>query len=168
MYVCGKGFFNFAEEIMKNDSSTIRITKLFHFEMAHALYGYDGPCKNIHGHSYELAVTIIGKVENDKKNPKQGMVLDFSVLKEIVNKLIMEELDHALVLNENSPHKKMLNDNSMFEKIVLTKFQPTCENLLVDFATTIQKHLPKNIKLHHLKLRETPSSYAEWFADDNK
>ena len=80
----------------------------------------------------------------------------------------MKELDHALVLNEFSPHKKMLSDNSMFEKIVLAKFQPTCENLLIDFADIIRKHLPKNIKLHHLKLRETPTSYAEWYADDNK
>lgn len=153
---------------MKNRSSIVRITKIFHFEMAHALYGYDGPCKNIHGHSYQLSVTIIGKVETDSKNPKQGMVVDFSVLKNIVDKLIVKELDHALVLNEYSPHKKMLNDNSMFEKIVLTKFQPTCENLLIDFAMIIKKNLPKNITLHHLKLRETPSSYAEWHADDNK
>jgi len=149
-------------------SSIVRITKIFHFEMAHALYGYDGPCKNIHGHSYQLAVTVAGKIETGTNNPKLGMVVDFSVLKEIVNKLIVDELDHALVLNENSPHKKMLKENSMFEKIVLTKFQPTCENLLVDFATLIRKHLPKHIKLHHLKLRETPSSYAEWHAEDNK
>lgn len=152
---------------MKSRSSVIRITKIFHFEMAHALYGYDGPCKNIHGHSYQLSVTVVGKVENDKKDSKQGMVVDFSVLKNIVDKLIVKELDHALVLNEYSPHKKMLNDNSMFEKIVLTKFQPTCENLLIDFAMIIKKNLPKNIKLHHLQLRETPSSYAEWHADDN-
>src|ERR1035437_1671278 len=153
---------------MKNGSSIVRITKIFHFEMAHALYGYDGPCKNIHGHSYQLSVTIAGKVDNNNKNPKQGMVVDFSVLKEIVNKLIVKELDHALVLNELSPHKKMLNENAMFEKIVVTKFQPTCENLLIDFAVIIQKNLPKKIKLHHLKLRETPSSYAEWYASDNK
>lgn len=136
--------------------------------MAHALLGYDGPCKNIHGHSYELAVTITGKVETGNDNPKQGMVIDFSVLKEMVDRLIVKELDHALMLNENSPHKKMMSDNSMFEKIVLTKFQPTCENLLSDFAITIRKNLPENIKLHHLKLRETPSSYAEWYAEDNK
>lgn len=154
--------------MMKKNNSIVRITKIFHFEMAHALYGYDGPCKNIHGHSYQLSVTIAGRVETDSQNPKQGMVVDFSVLKEIVNKLIVKELDHALVLNKNSPHKKMLNENSMFGKIVLTDFQPTCENLLVDFATLIQKNLPKNIKLHHLKLRETPSSYAEWYSDDNR
>jgi 6-pyruvoyltetrahydropterin/6-carboxytetrahydropterin synthase len=153
---------------MKNPSSIVRITKIFHFEMAHALYGYDGPCKNIHGHSYQLSVTIKGKVESESRNPKLGMVVDFSVLKDIVDRLIVKELDHALVLNEYSPHKKMLNENSMFEKIVLTKFQPTCENLLIDFAMIIRKNLPKKIKLHHLKLRETPTSYAEWHADDNK
>ncbi len=39
----------------------IRITKAFNFEMAHALLGYKGPCKHIHGHSYELFVTVKGK-----------------------------------------------------------------------------------------------------------
>ncbi len=42
----------------------IRLTKIFNFEMAHALYGYDGPCKNIHGHSYQLEVTIAGNLKD--------------------------------------------------------------------------------------------------------
>ena len=153
--------------MMKSNLSVIRITKLFHFEMAHALYGYDGSCKNIHGHSYQLSVTVVGKVEKDTKNPKQGMVVDFSILKDIVNKQIVDDLDHALVLNENSPLKKIQDEIAVFEKVKFTKFQPTCENLLNDFAITIKKNLPEKIKLHHLKLRETPSSYAEWYADDN-
>ena len=148
-------------------TSSIRITKQFNFEMEHALFGYDGACKNIHGHSYQLSVTVTGKIISDNKNPKNGMVIDFSELKKIVDKLIVNELDHSLVLNEHSPHKKMMHDNSMFEKIVFTPFQPTCENLVQDFAVILQKNLPKGIKLHHLKLRETPNSFCEWFAEDN-
>jgi 6-pyruvoyltetrahydropterin/6-carboxytetrahydropterin synthase len=149
-------------------SETIRVTKEFSFEMAHALHGYDGPCKNIHGHSYKLSVTVIGKTISESNIPKQGMVIDFTDLKKLVKELIVDELDHALVLNEESPHKNITNSNALFGKIVLKKFQPTCENLLIDFAGMIRKKLPDNIELHHLKLQETEHSYAEWYAKDNK
>ncbi len=145
----------------------IRVTKEFNFEAAHALYGYDGPCRNIHGHSYSLSVTIIGKTKHQTNNPKNGMVLDFSILKEIVKSSIIDKLDHALILNAKSPHKEFVKKNNIFEKIVLVDYQPTCENLLIDFAKKIALHLSKNIRLHHLCLRETPSSYAEWYAEDN-
>ena len=64
--------------------SNIRITKQFNFETGHALYGYDGKCKNVHGHSYKLSVTVIGKPISDSSNVKFGMVIDFSDLKKIV------------------------------------------------------------------------------------
>ncbi len=145
--------------------STIRITKEFQFEMAHALLGYDGPCKNIHGHSYQLDVTVKGKVKDGTSDSDEGMVTDFSVIKEIVNKLIVNEYDHSLVLNE-----KMQINESQFEfmnKLILVPFQPTCEKLLEHYADLIMEALPQGIELHGLLLRETPNSYAEWFAEDN-
>jgi len=135
--------------------------------MAHALFGYDGACKNIHGHSYKLSVTIKGQPIVDSKNPKMGMVMDFTELKSIV-KPIIEELDHGTMINSNTPHKKLVEKNMLFEKLVLVNYQPTCENILIDMAEYIQLRLPENIQLHHLKLQETPSSFAEWFAEDNK
>jgi 6-pyruvoyltetrahydropterin/6-carboxytetrahydropterin synthase len=147
--------------------STIRVTKEFKFEMAHALYGYDGPCRNIHGHSYLLTVTVIGKVNSGKNNPKNGMVVDFSDIKALVNKEIVHPLDHALLLNGNSPHKQFARKNTIFEKIILTPYQPTCENMILDFVGRIKPRLPKGLKLHHLVLRETSTSFAEWYAEDN-
>jgi 6-pyruvoyltetrahydropterin/6-carboxytetrahydropterin synthase len=144
----------------------IRITKLFHFEMAHALYGYDGACKNIHGHSYQLSVTVIGEPSVAYNDPKLGMVMDFGDLKKIVMPII-DSLDHATLLNGSSPHNEAAMDNPLFQKLVLVDYQPTCENMLIDFSKRISKGLPSEIKLHHLKLIETPSSFAEWFADDN-
>lgn len=145
----------------------IRITKHFDFESAHALYGYDGKCKNIHGHSYHLHVTVIGEPIEDDKNPKNGMVMDFGDLKVIVLNEIVTKFDHAVVLNNNSPHRelaKTINDHA--HKVVLVPYQPTSENMLIDFAERIQKHLPQNVLLHSLKLYETANSYAEWHADD--
>lgn len=145
----------------------IRITKHFDFESAHALYGYDGKCKNIHGHSYHLYVTVIGEPIEDSENPKNGMVMDFGDLKVIVKKEIITKFDHAVVLNENSPHKELANTiNDYSHKVVLVPYQPTSENMLLDFSERIQRQLPQNVLLHSLKLYETANSYAEWFADD--
>ena len=79
--------------------SKIRITKQFTFETGHALYGYDGKCKNVHGHSYKLSVTVIGEPITDMGNAKLGMVIDFGDLKKIVNREIVNVFDHATVFN---------------------------------------------------------------------
>ena len=143
----------------------IRITKAFKFEMAHALYGYDGLCKNIHGHSYRLWVTIRGKIKNEKEHKKDGMVMDFDVMKKIIKPEIIEKYDHSLVLNVNSPHAEI--DLSAFEKVFYLPFQPTSENLVNDFAKLIKSNLPENVKLLKVVLSETATSFAEWNLEDN-
>lgn len=145
--------------------TTIRLTKEFKFEMAHALLNYDGPCRNIHGHSYYLYVTVTGEASADENSPKNGMVMDFSELKYLVTKEITEQLDHALALWDKTPPETIaaLRD---FDNVVLLPYQPTCENLLADFAVRLQKILPAHIRLHSLKLCETVTSSAEWYADD--
>ena len=80
--------------------STIRITKRFSFETGHALYGYDGKCRNVHGHSYKLFVTVIGHPISDTTHVKLGMVIDFSDLKVIVKNKIVDVFDHATVFNK--------------------------------------------------------------------
>ena len=146
----------------------IRITKKFRFEAAHALYGYDGKCKNIHGHNYNLFVTIIGVPLKDDSNPKYGMVMDFGDLKKIVNSEIVDKFDHSIIFNKNSPHKELADElikNS--HKVILADYQPTIEEMVIDFANRISSKLPSEIKLHCLKLEETETSYSEWFAADN-
>jgi len=148
--------------------AAIRINKEFRFEMAHALLGYNGKCRNIHGHSYKLTVTLLGKPIDNLKDSKNGMVMDFGELKDIVNKEIIAFFDHTLVLNAAIRDKENISAIPLFEKVLFLPFQPTCENMLIDFASRISKCLPANIKLHSLMLRETNNSFAEWFADDNK
>ncbi|MBS4014107.1 MAG: 6-carboxytetrahydropterin synthase [Bacteroidetes bacterium] len=152
---------------MKNNS-VVRITKRFGFEAAHVLHGYDGLCKNIHGHSYILFVTLKGVVSDKLGDPKLGMLMDFSNLKQIVKDNIVDVFDHSLMLmNESAPIHKQLGicDES---RVIVLPFQPTCENLIVYFAEILSQKLPKGITLHSLKLNETESSYAEWFYEDNQ
>ncbi|MBC8320467.1 MAG: 6-carboxytetrahydropterin synthase [Bacteroidetes bacterium] len=146
---------------------TIRITKEFKFEMAHALKGYDGPCRNIHGHSYELLVTISGHPISDINSPKLGMVMDFGDLKKIVRETIVDVLDHALVLNSSMPKDLIEKLSENFEKIILLDYQPTSELMIADFANRIVEKLPPDVNLRYMLLRETVTSYAEWFAEDN-
>jgi 6-pyruvoyltetrahydropterin/6-carboxytetrahydropterin synthase len=148
--------------------SKIRITKQFSFETGHALYGYDGKCKNVHGHSYKLSVTVIGTPISDSNNVKFGMVIDFSDLKKIVREEIVDIFDHATVFNKNTPHVELANElSNRGHHVILVDYQPTSENMVIDFAKKIQDRLPNNIQLHSLKLQETESSFAEWYASDN-
>ena len=143
----------------------IRITKAFKLEMAHALHGYDGLCKNIHGHSYKLWVTIRGKIRNEKGHQKDGMVMDFDVIKQIVQPEIIDKYDHSLVLNANSPHAQI--DFFAFEKVFYLPYQPTSENLVLDFANRIKSKLPERVDLYKVVLSETATSFAEWNSKDN-
>ncbi len=148
--------------------SKIRITKQFNFETGHALYGYDGKCKNVHGHSYKLSVTVIGTPITDSSNVKFGMVIDFSDLKKIVREEIVDIFDHATVFNKNTPHIELANElKSRDHHVILVDYQPTSENMVIDFAAKIKSRLPESIALHSLRLQETETSFAEWFQSDN-
>ncbi len=147
----------------------IRLTKEFTFESAHALEGYDGACREIHGHSYRLFVTVAGEPNDDTLSPKCGMVMDFGDLKRIVNKEIISRLDHSFVLRHSERNDSIMQSLAPhFANIITVDYQPTCENMLYDFAERIKQNLPTGVRLFALKLHETATSYAEWFASDNE
>jgi 6-pyruvoyltetrahydropterin/6-carboxytetrahydropterin synthase len=144
----------------------VRVSKEFTFEMAHALYQHDGKCAGIHGHSYHLTVTISGKPIEVEADPKNGMVIDFKDLSKIVKENIVEVFDHSIVLHERDPLSIQLADGS--SRIIKSRYQPTSENLLLDFVQRIRTAITPPRMLHSMKLRETGSSYAEWFQSDNE
>lgn len=147
----------------------IRITKEFTFETGHALFGYDGKCRNVHGHSYKLSVTVIGTPIGETGHKKLGMVIDFGDLKAIVKEEVVDPFDHATVFNKNTPHVELaatLGESG--HKVILADYQPTSENMVIDFAKKIRARLPDTLQLHSLRLRETGTAYAEWYASDNE
>ena len=146
---------------MENEKkpTIIRLTKEFTFEAAHALEGYDGLCREIHGHSYRLFVTVKGTPCADESNPKFGMVMDFGELKRIVNEQILSRLDHAFVMRRTAESTRVAEQiGCRFGRIVL----------VADFAARIEADLPSHVKLHALRLHETATSFAEWMAEDNR
>jgi len=138
----------------------LSLTKIFHFEMAHAIHGYPGACKNIHGHSYELHVTVTTGKETFNYIPAPGFILDFKELKNLVKNAILQTFDHKLVLSQTYLHENTALKSQ--ENLVIWEMEPTAENLLLFMKETLSQKLPAEIKLVQLKLYETKDSYAEW------
>lgn len=142
----------------------LQITKIFHFEMAHAIYGYEGPCKHIHGHSYELHVTVSSRKPDTGFLPDPGFDIDFAEIKRLVNEQVIDQLDHALVLSVSF---QQANPGPwQHEKLVTWPAEPSAENLLLFIAGALKNHLPAGTQIARLLLYETKNSYAEWLNDD--
>lgn len=142
-------------------NSNVSITKVFRFEMAHALHGHGDKCAHIHGHSYRLEVTVKGALINDPSRPDHGMVMDFTELKAIVKEHILDRFDHALLLNERD-RQSFPDSVALFKRLEYTAFQPTCEHLVLEMARVLCTHLPPTVAIRRLRLYETATSYAEW------
>lgn len=136
------------------------LTKIFHFEMAHAILDYQGVCKNIHGHSYELHVTVSGVGPGNEYIPAPGFVLDFKELKQIAGSAIVQQFDHKLVLSRNYVAKNP--EIRSQDNLVTWEVEPTAENMLIYIQKTLREKLPPAINLVELKLYETKDSYATW------
>lgn len=145
----------------------IRITKKFRFEMAHVLYGYEGLCRNIHGHSYGLEITLAGKPLQSPGHPKDGMIMDFHELKMLVKKNVTDILDHALMISNLFDTEQTEAFRKLTDRLYVVDFQPTTENILIHIASVLKPLLPSGIALYSVRLYETATSYAEWFAADN-
>lgn len=141
----------------------LRICKEFRFDSAHALMGYPGKCRHIHGHSYRLLVSVEGQAQEDPSLPLSGMIMDFGQLKQCVEALIVERFDHALLLRSDAPLSRELQES--YEKVEVLDFQPTCELLTLYFARLLREALAPPLRLYSVRLYETPSSYAEWTND---
>ena len=121
--------------------SGLSITKIFTFAAAHHLPKYKGKCKNVHGHTFKLFVTV--KLRVDYMGTKEGMIVDFSELKRIVNYLL-EDIDHT-DLNKTCCSL------------------PTAENLVGIIKKKLDDcFLNEPFYLSKLRLHESETSYAEW------
>jgi len=137
----------------------LTITRIFQFETAHAIHHYDGACCNIHGHRYQLQVTV-QRAKDFPYSEEQKMIMDFKELKDIVEENIVKNYDHALLVTQAYFDEEMKGTYS--GKIEITSYEPTAENILMDIKSVLEKSLPFNVKLHSLRLYETEKNYIEW------
>lgn len=146
---------------IRSSQQSVRVTKRFTFEMAHALRCHDGMCAQIHGHSYVLDVTLNGTPLEEPGDPKDGMVMDFAELKKLVNAAVIAHYDHALVLHEND-REMVAADHELFGRVRFTPWQPTCENVLLDIVDRLHRVIPVAARLYRVRLQETATSWSEW------
>src|SRR5215216_5971753 len=137
----------------------VYLTRLEHFNAAHKLYnpGWSsekneevfGKCanENWHGHNYELLVTVKGNPD-----PDTGFLFDVKRLSAIIKQEVIEKLDH-----------KNLNVDVEFMRDKMC----STENLAVEIWKQLEPHIPAPVKLHCVKLYETPRIYIEYFGDNN-
>lgn len=127
--------------------------------MAHALHGYQGACKNIHGHSYELHVTIEPANGRDEYIPGPGLLIDFKEIKKLINAFVIKTFDHKLILSRDFVAE--IPASAFLENLVIWNIEPTVENMLIYIKKILCDKFPNEIKLTKLTLYETNDSYAE-------
>ena len=136
----------------------ITVTKTVKFDAAHVLTNHRGLCKNLHGHTYRVDVSV-AQAEGDDRD----MVIDFKDLKAIANEVICDRFDHAFVYNTASSGEceiaAVVEKNGM--RTVAIPFRSTAENLARHFYESLKPRIPG---LSAVKVWETADSCAEYVA----
>jgi len=135
------------------------ITKILTFDSAHRLMNHKGKCKNLHGHTYKLEVSLT----SNKLTP-DGMVVDFTILKNLVQKWVDDNLDHSTILNKDD-RKVIEFCQKMGFRSYLINGEPTAENMTQVIYDQIKRVLDANkdvllddLKISYIKLWETSTS----------
>jgi 6-pyruvoyltetrahydropterin/6-carboxytetrahydropterin synthase len=137
----------------------VSITKILRFEAAHVIHGHSGGCGRIHGHSYELHVTVALAKPLSGYIDGLGMVFDFKELKKLMNDNVIGLLDHRLLVSKRYLEVSGLSFSE--DEILALDAEPTAENLLIFINEKMTGLLPVQIRLSILRLWETRDSYAE-------
>lgn len=163
------------DRLLRYEGATVD-KKSITLEMAHRLPNHNGKCRNIHGHSWKLSVSVVGKPERENRSTDEGMVVDFSILKDAL-KDIECLFDHALTISlrdsleftiagrvalERHHHwwgSRLITD---YGPINIVPFAPTSENLARLWGMMLKVKLPQ-CKIISVAVNETCTSEAVWF-----
>ena len=143
----------------------MQITRRLEFDAGHRIPDHKSQCRHLHGHRYALEVTLSGDIIHQTGNAANGMVMDFSDVKAIVNEQVVNVWDHAfLVYSEDHVVIQMLATIPDHKTVVLPRV-PTAENLariafdLLDLA--FQDTYGNHLQLERVRLYETPNCWAD-------
>ena len=156
----------------------VSITKEVTFDCAHTLTDHPSKCTNLHGHTYKLQVTFsrqlgepelqIQRAKEEKSFKKEGMVLDFGNMKNLIEKIIVAQMDHACIINFDAPVGSFENELGLLlmrhnKKIAWVHGRTTCENMVRAIFDKLTNRLaletPK-VNIERVVLYETPTSFA--------
>ena len=148
----------------------MQITRRLEFDAGHRIPDHRSQCRHLHGHRYAIEITLAGTVLNEHGNPENGMVMDFSRVKDLARQHIVDAWDHAfLAYREDSPLVALLAALPD-HKTVLLEAVPTAENLArIAFSIldpVYRANYGNQLRLERVRIYETPNCWADAMRSD--
>ena len=143
----------------------LTITRKLEFDAGHRIPDHNSQCRNLHGHRYVLEITLTGQVVDHDGQADNGMIMDFSDVKNLARENLVDVWDHAfLVYDKDEQVKDFLNSLPGHKTVVLNRV-PTAENLVAIAFEILDplytERFGNHLKLRKLRLYETPTSWAD-------
>ena len=143
----------------------MQITCRLEFDSGHRIPQHQSQCQHLHGHRYALEITLSGDIIETEGSPQQGMVMDFSDVKKIARREVVDVWDHAfLVYQDDRVVLDFLRSIPGHKTVVLARV-PTAENLAVAafhiLDQAYQDCYGNHLRLERVRLYETPNSWAD-------
>ncbi|MBA2689913.1 MAG: 6-carboxytetrahydropterin synthase QueD [Burkholderiales bacterium] len=148
----------------------MQITRKLEFDAGHRIPNHDSQCRHVHGHRYTLEVCLSGEIITRAGAPEEGMVMDFSAVKEIAFENVVKQWDHAfLVYVKDTAMVDFLATIPQHRTVVLDCV-PTAENLARTAFNILreayQDHYGNHLRLARVRIYETPNCWAETSGED--
>ncbi|MBC62350.1 MAG: hypothetical protein CMP11_07825 [Zetaproteobacteria bacterium] len=143
------------------------ITRSLEWDMGHRIPNHCGKCRFPHGHRYRLECTLKGDINDIKGDSSEGMVVDFSELKEVLSSKIYKKLDHRFMLFEGDPmieHTKPDEKGREYLNYFIVSFIPTAENIAKWCFEQIESSLSESLTLVKCRIYETPNNWVDYHA----
>ena len=143
----------------------MQITTRLEFDAGHRIPSHKSQCRNLHGHRYALEITLSGDIISQTNTSEDGMVMDFSDVKQIAKKHVVDVWDHAfLVFKDDKTVLDFLNTLPN-HKTVIFPTVPTAENMAAEAFKILKSEYTdiygNHLKLERVRLYETPNSWAD-------
>lgn len=143
----------------------MQITTRLEFDAGHRIPCHKSQCRNLHGHRYAIEITLSGDIIQQENTSENGMVMDFSDVKAIARRAVVDVWDHAfLVYNEDTEVLTFLNTLSDHKTVIMNSV-PTAENMAAEafriLKSEYQDTYGNHLKLERVRLYETPNSWAD-------
>jgi len=143
----------------------MRVTRRLEFDAGHRIPDHKSQCRHLHGHRYALEITLVGDIIRQPGDPANGMVMDFSEIKSLAQKHLVDRWDHSfLVYSGDTPVVAFLNSMPDHKTVILDCI-PTAENLAEQaFAildTVYRDTYGNHLRLEQVRLYETPNCWVD-------
>lgn len=147
----------------------MQITTRLEFDAGHRIPHHKSQCKNLHGHRYAIEITLSGNIIHDAQASEDGMVMDFSDVKAIAKRELVEVWDHAFLVYQHDTTVLAFLNSLPDHKTVIFPTVPTAENMALEafkiLSQQYQDTYGNQLKLEKVRLYETPNNWADALAE---